>query len=220
MDLIEQMKRDIVDDLADYHMMGEAEVLERFKGATADLNAEWAAFFQSRELTPENIKAFYLISEDVAWETAAYNYNQLSYSRLQMFALHARGPILDFGGGIGTDIFLCYGMSHHDLTYIDLGKTREFALWRFHRHDIAVRHEMDGEYDTVIMSEVLEHLTDWPIYIDAIMAASSPKATWIVRVPWNYNPADDPHLFHPVIPDTDMMGRVSKARPDISMVIL
>lgn len=79
-------------------------------------------------------------------------------------------PFLDFGGGNG-DLSILFGRLKKDCHYIDLGKTRQFANWRFQLRELNVKSfESDSrcdvllglqtEYSCVICLQLLESLED------------------------------------------------------------
>jgi 2-polyprenyl-3-methyl-5-hydroxy-6-metoxy-1,4-benzoquinol methylase len=217
---IELYKHQLIEDLAAFDGLTIDEVQMRFKHATAQLNIEFDNFFKDKKLENFYIEQFYDMSLWTRYETAAYNLSTLTESRVQLMKAHAQEPALDFGGGVGTDIFILYELGFRDLTYIDRGRTREFAMYRFKKQGMEIQPALRNKYKTVILSEVLEHFTDWKPYIDAIMKASDQNAVYIIRAPFNYNPADDPHTFHPPIADTNLNGYIKERRPDIEIITM
>ena len=77
--------------------------------------------------------------------------------------------IIDFGGGIGSQIISLSRLKGANLSYADIpGKTSEYAKWRFNRRhadiemiDAGKEDFLEGRmYDVVITLDVVEHLVD------------------------------------------------------------
>lgn len=72
----------------------------------------------------------------------------------------ANSRIIEYGGGIG-EFSLQAARRGYDISYYDLdGKTREYALWRFNKHNVKVNLNDDIwlNYDVVNIMDVLEHI--------------------------------------------------------------
>jgi 2-polyprenyl-3-methyl-5-hydroxy-6-metoxy-1,4-benzoquinol methylase len=216
---LEQYKEALITDLMEYDNIDREEVMERLATALEGLNDEWCDHFYSHVTTNKTVEEFYDNSDWVKYETAAYNRNVTTLSRQMYLKDNVKGRVLDFGGGVGTDIFLLHIQGLRDLTYIDKGKTKEFALWRFKKHGMDIQSELGGKYDTILMIEVLEHFPDWKPYIDTILGYAHTTTKLLIHAPFNYNPADDPHYFHVYQRDTDVKEYIKNKRPELELII-
>jgi len=88
--------------------------------------------------------------------------------------------VLEYGGGIGEFSIKCHE-NEISSTYFDLdGKTKEYALWRFKKHEcskitVADSDPLEQEWDLVNVMDVLEHLED----PDEIVEKLAKKAKYI-----------------------------------------
>jgi SAM-dependent methyltransferase len=76
--------------------------------------------------------------------------------------------ILDFGGGTGEYTILAE-QNGVKTTFVEMGKTLEYARWRFTRYNVHPNEEDSNEdgsfdlnkkYDCIVVMDVLEHLPD------------------------------------------------------------
>lgn len=118
----------------------------------------------------DNPLAYYFSSTYYVFSLAYGNYwNIRSFVGSILIAKHSKGRVLDYGGGIGTQLILAWMEGLRDLTYYDIeGPIFEFAKFRFKRRSIKAemipasdeKDNLEGTYDTIICREVLEHVKD------------------------------------------------------------
>lgn len=112
----------------------------------------------------EHVGSAYLF-ELAAWHLGSQDYIGTT---LCLIADHARGQVLDFGGGIGTHTIataLCPQVEK--VVYLDINPVnRAFVQHRLHQlgleHKVECRSEIDlhTSFDTILCFDVIEHLPD------------------------------------------------------------
>lgn len=102
-------------------------------------------------------------------------------------ARHER--VLDVGCGHGALAFSIADKTGAEVTGIDILETNVLKAQQRHAHPNvkyaigdATKGLPDGEYDIVVLSNVLEHLEQRPEFIQRVQAAAKPEK-WLIRVP-------------------------------------
>jgi len=125
-----------------------------------------------RDFDWEKATAFYQdkVGEIYLFELGAWHLESQDYigGTLRLIADHAKGRVLDFGGGIGThSIAAALSPNVREVIYCDINPVnRNFVEHRVRQlglsHKLSCRAEIDAEesFDTVISLDVLEHLPD------------------------------------------------------------
>jgi len=111
--------------------------------------------------TPTEVDQYYREQEAYIADLAWFNL-QPSYWVQNQPLLCVRGYVADFGGGIGS-LALALAWMGCKVAYVDLvSPQREFAEWRFKRHDLPITvHESLIELhdlDAIVSTDTIEHL--------------------------------------------------------------
>ncbi|MBN1167440.1 MAG: methyltransferase domain-containing protein [Methanospirillaceae archaeon] len=103
--------------------------------------------------------------------------------------IHLGDRVLDIGCGNGALAYSVAQKAGGIVTAIDISKTAIDTANRMHKHDNiryicgdALDNIPEGEYDVLIMSNVLEHIQNRTGFLRSL-AAHFPKARYLLRVP-------------------------------------
>lgn len=175
--LLQSSFRGAVQELACYTGVPVDEIISRIRGVYAQQIKEWSDISEGM-LTQDKVNEFYTNTDSYLFDLVQYNYENPLYlpgvDEIAGFCrkLSAEGRalnILDFGGGIGSQIINLSGIKGIRLNYADIpGKTFDYAKWRFERRCLDVNMidaSRDGflgsnKYDVIIMLDVVEHLVE------------------------------------------------------------
>jgi hypothetical protein len=157
-DVIDISKSRIFNDLVEYTQLSRNLVLQKCADAEKELALLWKGkknvieFYQNTDLYLFDLTKYQLILE--------YQ-NKIKEMIKQIKELKLK-KILEYGGGIGEFSLLCFE-DDLDTSYYDLdGKTKDYALWRFKKHNCYINIEkpgcLDKEWDIVNIMDVFEHL--------------------------------------------------------------
>jgi glycosyltransferase involved in cell wall biosynthesis/2-polyprenyl-3-methyl-5-hydroxy-6-metoxy-1,4-benzoquinol methylase len=164
-----------VRELAEYTCLPEKDIVKRIRAVYAQQIREWRGII-GEKLTDDKVNEFYRNTDSYLFDLVQYNYENSFYIQLteEVFSFCAglskeRGgfKILDFGGGIGSQMISLSVLKGAELSYADIpGKTFDYAKWRFRRRQIDVdmidasKEDFLGDkmYDVVITLDVIEHL--------------------------------------------------------------
>lgn len=115
------------------------------------------------------IKEYYKTSIMTAFDLATWHdTNKVIQHVMNECAVLAKGKVLDFGGGIGTN---CINISQYatvawkkpEIHYYDICRfCIDFAKWRFKKYNVSVKilDELETNYDTICMIDVIGHIVD------------------------------------------------------------
>ena len=157
-DVIDISKSRIFNDLVEYTELPRNVVLKKLADSEKELAELWdkkisiIKFYQDNELYLYDLTKYQLI----LW------HNKAIEKMIQQIKDLKLKKILEFGGGIGEFSLLCFE-NDLDISYYDLdGKIKNYALWRFKRHNKKINIEkqdcLDQKWDIINIMDVLEHL--------------------------------------------------------------
>jgi len=148
----------IFNDLVEYTNLPRNIVLQKCADAEKELVLSWKKkksiieFYQNTDLYLFDLTKYQLILEN----------NKTIENMIKQIKDLKLNKILEYGGGIGEFSLLCFegGL---DISYYDLnGKTKDYALWRFKKHNCDINIEtincLNKNWDVVNIMDVLEHL--------------------------------------------------------------
>jgi glycosyltransferase involved in cell wall biosynthesis/SAM-dependent methyltransferase len=176
-EVVKSSFRGAVQELASYTGVDVDEVISRIRGVYAQPIQVWGGLSNGM-LTQEKVNEFYINTDSYLFDLVQYNYENPMYmqgideiTRFCRRVSSERGKlnILDFGGGIGSQIINLSRISGIRLNYADIpGKTFNYAKWRFGRRRLdvnmidACKDDFLGSnrFDVVIMLDVVEHLVE------------------------------------------------------------
>tara|TARA_Y100000310_G_scaffold32447_1_gene30730 strand:- start:709 stop:1362 length:654 start_codon:yes stop_codon:yes gene_type:complete len=156
---IDISKSRIFNDLVEYTNLPRNQVLQKCASSEKELVDLWNK--------KQNILDFYKNSDLYLFDLTKYQlileHNNKIKEMIKQIKELKLNKILEYGGGIGEFSLLCcenkFSISYYDLD----GKVRDYALWRFKKHnceEINIKNEscLDEEWDVVNIMDVLEHL--------------------------------------------------------------
>lgn len=164
-------------ELARYTGLSTDKVIERIRGVYAQQMDEWRELSKG-ELTQERINRFYRDTDSYLFDLVQYNYENPEYlqwtSEIEQFCRRIASErdglnLLDFGGGIGSQLINLSRIKGIRLAYADIpGRTFHYAKWRFKEKGLDVEMMDAGKegflgtsrFDVVIMMDVVEHLIE------------------------------------------------------------
>lgn len=158
---IEVGKSEIFKDLVEYTKLHPQLVARRCDYAATELAILWRnkksiiEYYTSTDLYIFDLTKYQLLLESG---------NLIDQMITQIKDLGLK-KILEFGGGIGQFSILC-DRNGLDVTFYELmGKTKDYALWRFKKHncsriEVAEKDLLDKKWDMVNIMDVLEHLEE------------------------------------------------------------
>jgi 2-polyprenyl-3-methyl-5-hydroxy-6-metoxy-1,4-benzoquinol methylase/glycosyltransferase involved in cell wall biosynthesis len=164
-----------VRELAEYTRITEQDIFKRIRSVYSQQIREWKGIIGDK-LTDDKVNEFYRNTDSYLFDLVQFNYENSHYMQLteEVFSFCAslnreRGglKIIDFGGGIGSQMISLSVLKGAELSYADIpGKTFEYAKWRFRRRQIEIdmidasKEDFlaDRMYDVVITLDVIEHL--------------------------------------------------------------
>lgn len=176
-DLLRSTFKGAVSELAEYTQLEDNEILKRIRSVYSQQIQEWKGVI-GEQLTQDKVLEFYRRTDSYLFDLVQYNYENHYYVQWteDLFNFCAglkkgRGElhILDFGGGIGSQMISLSKLKGAKLCYADIpGKTFDYAKWRFARRqadiemiDASKEDFLDIRmYDVVITLDVVEHLVD------------------------------------------------------------
>jgi glycosyltransferase involved in cell wall biosynthesis/2-polyprenyl-3-methyl-5-hydroxy-6-metoxy-1,4-benzoquinol methylase len=175
-DVFQSTFKGAVSELAEYTQLEDNDILKRIRSVYSRQIQEWKSVI-GEQLTQDRVLDFYRRTDSYLFDLVQYNYENPYYARWteDMFnfcaGLKNEGElkVLDFGGGIGSQIISLSKLKAAKLSYADIpGKTFEYAAWRFNRRHIDIdmidagkEDFLEGRmYDVVITLDVVEHLVD------------------------------------------------------------
>ncbi|MBI4697844.1 MAG: glycosyltransferase [Nitrospirae bacterium] len=166
-----------VRELALYSGLDPEDVMVRVDNVTSQQTKEWGRLSDGG-LTEDKVIDFYRNTDSYLFDLIQYNYkNPLYHMGITAIAdlcrtvVSERGEVsvLDFGGGIGSQLINLSGIKGLKLADADIpGKTFDYAKWRFEHRGIDVEMIDAGSvdflssksFDMIIMLDVVEHLVD------------------------------------------------------------
>uniref|UniRef100_A0A6M3M7Y5 Putative glycosyltransferase n=1 Tax=viral metagenome TaxID=1070528 RepID=A0A6M3M7Y5_9ZZZZ len=154
--------------------------------APGKLAANWREKVGAAGADPGNWYADDQVSALYVEELAGWHSGDALYpAQAQAFARHARGKVLDFGGGIGT-LSIMMARAGLEVDYHDVGPLlREFAVHRFTERGLGVRvvAEPRPPYDSIVAVDVIEHLANPAAFVTWAHGALNPGGrlllTWV-----------------------------------------
>jgi len=176
-DVFKSTFKGAVSELAEYTQLAENDILKQIRSVYSRQIKEWKGVI-GEQLTQDKVIEFYRDTGSYLFDLVQYNYENPYYARwtedLFNFCAGLKNEkgelkILDFGGGIGSQIISLSKLKAAKLSYADIaGKTFEYATWRLNRRHIdidmidASKEDFleDRMYDVVITLDVVEHLLD------------------------------------------------------------
>ncbi len=180
-----------ISELAEFVHLTEKNTLKRIRSVYAQQLKEWRGAV-GKDVTKSRVAAFYSDTDSYLFDLIQYNYESSTYMKWSqdLFNLladlnKAQGhlDILDFGGGIGSQLINVSSLKGAALNYADIpGKTFEFAQWRFNRRMLninmidATKEDYLGNmlFDVVFAFDVLEHLVDPEKSVDYLIRHIKP----------------------------------------------
>lgn len=149
----------IFNDLVEYTNLSRKQVLQKCASAERELADLWNKkksvldFYKSTDLYLFDLTKYQLILE----------YSNKIKKMIEQIKELKLNKILEYGGGIG-EFSLLSCEEGLNISYYDLdGKTKNYALWRFKKHNcekINIKNKkcLDEEWDVINIMDVLEHL--------------------------------------------------------------
>lgn len=166
-----------VKELAEYTGLPVQEVMGRIRGVYSQQLKEWGVIAKER-LTEGKITGFYQSTDSYLFDLVQYNYENMDYAHWlddiagfcrKVFSERGTINVLDFGGGIGSQLINLSNIKGLRLTYADIpGKTFDYARWRFNQRGLNIKmidatlDDFLGNefYDVIVMLDVVEHLIE------------------------------------------------------------
>jgi SAM-dependent methyltransferase len=109
---------------------------------------------------------------------------------------HARGRLLDLGCGT-VPLYGAYRPYVDSITCVDWGGSRHGAEYRDLDHDLNLPLPFgDGSFDTVILSDVLEHIHSPERLLEEIARVLAPHGKLLMNVPFLYWLHEQPHDYY------------------------
>jgi starch synthase len=176
-DVLKSTFKGAVAELAEYTQLEDNDILKRIRSVYSSQIQEWKNVIGG-QLTRDRVLEFYRSTDSYLFDLVQYNYENHYYVQwtedLFNFCAGLKDKrdelkILDFGGGIGSQMISLSRLKGVKLSYADIpGKTFEYARWRFNRRHIDIDMLDAGKgdflddrmYDVVITLDVVEHLVD------------------------------------------------------------
>jgi glycosyltransferase involved in cell wall biosynthesis/2-polyprenyl-3-methyl-5-hydroxy-6-metoxy-1,4-benzoquinol methylase len=176
-DVLRSTFKGAVSELAEYTQLKDNDILKRIRSVYSQQIQEWKGVI-GQQLTQDKVLEFYRRTDSYLFDLVQYNYENHYYVQwtedLFNFCAGLKNErrelkILDFGGGIGSQMISLSRLKGAKLCYADIpGKTSEYAKWRFNRRhvdiemiDASKEDFLEGRmYDVVITLDVVEHLVD------------------------------------------------------------
>ena len=176
-DVFQSTFKGAIFELAEYTQLKDDDILKRIRSVYSQQVQEWKGVI-GEQLTQDKVLDFYRRTDSYLFDLVQYNYENPYYAQWteDLFNFCAgqkneRGElrILDFGGGIGSQMISLSRLKGAELSYADIpGKTFEYAKWRFNRKHIDIEMIDAGKedflegrmYDVVVTLDVVEHLVD------------------------------------------------------------
>jgi len=153
------------------------DILKRIHSIYPEQVREWKEV-TGEKITRDKVNEFYRNTGSYLFDLVQYNYESPYYIRWtdDIFNFCARMNkerggvrVLDFGGGIGSQLISLSALKGAELSYADIpGRTFEYAEWRFRRRHLDINmfdaseddFLEDRTFDVVIALDVIEHLVD------------------------------------------------------------
>lgn len=154
---------DYIQELADYTGMSKWMCEQRTRYATLELAWQFEKY-------KDDPLQYYKDSDLYIFDLTMY------HQHLEQRGVHAWfveqikkygwKKMLDYGGGTGEYTILAE-QNGAKTTYVDVGETARYALWRFGKYNILPtmvvdddNFKLDEKYDCIVVMDVLEHLPD------------------------------------------------------------
>jgi 2-polyprenyl-3-methyl-5-hydroxy-6-metoxy-1,4-benzoquinol methylase len=160
-------REEVVHELAEFLRLDPALVKKLLPKGTYLSAEEWKRIVKRVDV---DLYDFYSQSEYYIFDLCYGNYwNIGTYVGMILIAMNSKGRILDYGGGVGSQLIISWRTGLRDLTYYDIkGRIFDFAKYRFERRGMRVNmveasdteDKLGGTYDTIYCREVLEHVRD------------------------------------------------------------
>ncbi|RJQ13676.1 MAG: glycosyltransferase [Nitrospiraceae bacterium] len=184
-------------ELAEYTHLPVKDILNRIRSIYSRQVEEWRGLIGDKT-TRDKVREFYRDTDSYLFDLVQYNYENLYYMKWteDIFNFCAelkkqKGDlkILDFGGGIGSQLIALSALKNAELSYADIpGKTFEYAGWRFNRRHLAIDiiDATRGDflagrmYDVVITLDVIEHLVDPEAAVEYLLRHIRPGGHLII----------------------------------------
>ncbi len=116
------------------------------------------------------------------------------YTRL--IPQYCRGHLLDLGCG-HAPFYLLYQHHADQITCMDWAESLHQNRFLDHVHDLTKPFPLeDNQFDTVICSDVMEHISEPAHVWGEIARVLKPGGTLILNVPFMYGVHEEPHDFH------------------------
>jgi hypothetical protein len=182
---------DLRRQLAAYLQLDAAALEDRLPRSTADLAALHPGAFD-----PDQAGSFYEDTVGTAHllELAAWHLGSADYiaDTLRLQQCHARGQVLDFGGGIGShalaaaalpevEAVWCVDLNPHNRAFVS-ARAEALGLGdRLHCCRDLEDPALPGRFDTVVCLDVLEHLSDPAAQLQRFADRMSPDAVALLN---------------------------------------
>ena len=148
----------LLEDLAEYLGLEKEEVALRLKTASEDIAID---FLKVNPQNEEDREEWYRETDGYLYDLTNFTAIRLQNGQIDEIVSIAKGRVLDWGCGIAEPSIRC-ARKGLDVTAVDLegSKTLEYARWRFKKHNVDMKTEIEGKYDTIICLDVLEHMEE------------------------------------------------------------
>jgi SAM-dependent methyltransferase len=201
-----ELRRELVEDAADFLGLPVDEAWRRLDGARDRLRDEWMQTVAD-PTDPDAVVRFYNHSDTELFELVEWHATDPIHYRtliLRDLALTRPGrQYLDYGSGIGNDA-LVFGDTGFEVTLADVSDVLlAFAAWRCRRRGIRVttidlkREALPrGAFDMVLCLDVLEHVLDPIRAVRTIRAALHDGGLLAMFAPFGTDEDRPMHVVH------------------------
>ncbi len=189
--------RGAVRELSEYTGVPAKDVVKRIRSVYSQQIREWEGV-AAEPVTQDVASDFYHRTDSYLYDLVQYNYENPLYTQsteavfevCENVRREREGlQILDFGGGIGSQLISLSMLNELELSYADIpGQTFDYAAWRFGRRNLNIN-MIDASkkdflenrmFDVVIALDVVEHLVDPEATVRYLVSHIKPDGFLIV----------------------------------------